>query len=88
MAALRRCRHVAIVAAAKFSEHFEWEARAVASLNHPHICTLYDVGPNYLVLEFIEGPTIEQTSVKFITNSSRSLNSGLDIQLTMRRILP
>jgi eukaryotic-like serine/threonine-protein kinase len=34
---------------------FEREARAIASLNHPHICQIYDVGPDYLVLEYIEG---------------------------------
>src|SRR6266700_3165881 len=39
----------------QFSERFEREARAVAALNHPHICQLYDVGPNYLVMEFVEG---------------------------------
>jgi serine/threonine protein kinase len=43
------------VANEKFSERFEREAQAVAALNHPHICTLYDVGPNYLVMEYIEG---------------------------------
>jgi serine/threonine protein kinase len=49
-------RDVAIkVSAARFSERFEREARAVAALNHPNICTLYDVGPNYLVMEYIEG---------------------------------
>ena len=35
------------------------EARAVAALNHPHICQLYDVGPNYLVMEFIEGAPLK-----------------------------
>src|SRR6202049_3281758 len=39
----------------EFSERFEREARAVAALNHPNICQLYDVGPNYLVMEYIEG---------------------------------
>ena len=36
-------------------ERFEREARAIAALNHPHICTLYDVGPDYLVMEYVEG---------------------------------
>src|SRR5580658_8899976 len=36
-------------------ERFEQEARAIAALNHPHICTLYDIGPDYLVMEYIEG---------------------------------
>src|SRR5271170_3366888 len=39
----------------RFTERFELEARAIAALNHPNICTLYDVGPNYLVMEYIEG---------------------------------
>jgi serine/threonine protein kinase len=39
----------------RFTERFELEARAVAALNHPNICTLHDVGPNYLVMEYIEG---------------------------------
>jgi serine/threonine protein kinase len=42
----------------RFSERFEREARAISSLNHPNICTLYDVGPNYLVMELVEGETI------------------------------
>lgn len=41
-----------------FSERFEREARAVAALNHSNICTLHDVGPNYLVMEYIEGTTL------------------------------
>jgi serine/threonine protein kinase len=39
----------------RFTERFELEARAVAALNHPNICTLHDVGPNYLVMEYIDG---------------------------------
>ena len=38
-----------------FSDRFEREARAIAALNHPHICQIYDVGPDYLVMEFVEG---------------------------------
>jgi serine/threonine protein kinase len=49
-------REVAIkVSAQQFGERFEREARAIASLNHPNICTLFDVGPNYLVMELVEG---------------------------------
>jgi len=49
-------RPVAIkVSKSAFEERFAREARAVAALNHPHICTLHDVGPNYLVMELIEG---------------------------------
>ena len=42
----------------QFSDRFEREARAISALNHPHICTLYDVGPNYMVMELVEGETI------------------------------
>jgi Tol biopolymer transport system component/tRNA A-37 threonylcarbamoyl transferase component Bud32 len=49
-------RTVAIkLSTAQFSGRFEREARAVAALNHPHICTLYEVGPDYLVMEYVEG---------------------------------
>src|ERR1700745_1737153 len=54
-------RDVAVkVSAAQFSERFEREARAVAALNHPNVCTLHDVGPNYLVMEFVEGETLAE----------------------------
>ena len=43
----------------QFSERFEREARTVAALNHPNICTLYDVGPNYLVMEYVEGEPLK-----------------------------
>jgi serine/threonine-protein kinase len=53
-------RTVAIkVSRDEFSERFEREARAVAALNHPNICQLYDVGPNYLVMEFVDGTPME-----------------------------
>src|SRR5579871_3698519 len=42
----------------QFSERFEREARAISALNHPNICTLYDIGPNYLVMELVDGETI------------------------------
>jgi hypothetical protein len=49
-------RTVAIkVSRAGFTDRFRREARAVAAINHPHICTLYDLGPNYLVMEFVDG---------------------------------
>ena len=52
-------RDVAIkVAAQQFSARFEQEARAIAALNHPHICQIYDIGPDYLVLEFVEGQPV------------------------------
>ena len=42
----------------QFSARFQREARAIASLNHPNICTVHDVGPNYLVMELVEGETL------------------------------
>jgi len=56
---VRLGRAVAIkVAQERFSNRFEREARAIAALNHPHICTPHDVGPSYLVMELVEGETL------------------------------
>jgi serine/threonine protein kinase len=69
-------RNVAIkVSAERFTERFEREARAVASLNHPNICTLHDVGPNYLVMEEVEGPTLAER----ITNGAIPLDEVLGL---------
>jgi predicted Ser/Thr protein kinase len=51
--AIKTCRR-------EFDERFQREARAIASLNHRHICSLYDVGPNYLVMELLEGETLAE----------------------------
>jgi serine/threonine protein kinase len=58
----------------QFSARFEREARAISSLNNPHICTLYDVGPNYLVMELCEGETL----------AARLERGKLSIQETLR----
>jgi eukaryotic-like serine/threonine-protein kinase len=53
-------RDVAIkVAKTEFSTRFDSESRTVAALNHPNICQIYDVGPNYLVMELIDGAPLK-----------------------------
>src|SRR5690242_16426476 len=53
-------RIVAIkVSQERFSERFEREARVIAALNHPQICTLYGVGTDYLVMEYIDGAPLK-----------------------------
>jgi len=52
-------REVAIkVAEEQFSERFDREVRVIAALNHPNICTVHDVGANYLVMELVDGETL------------------------------
>ncbi len=54
-------RAVAIkFSAARYSERFEREAQAISALNHPNVCTLYDVGPDYLVMELLVGSTLTE----------------------------
>src|ERR1700685_2455444 len=58
-------RDVAIkVSAQQFTDRFEREAHAIAALNHSNVCTLYDVGPNYLVMELVEGPTLAERIIR------------------------
>src|SRR5580704_12826446 len=44
---------------AEHAGRFKSEARAVGALNHPHVCQLYDIGPDYLVLEYVEGKLLK-----------------------------
>jgi serine/threonine protein kinase len=53
-------RDVALkVSKAEFTARFKQEARTIAAFNHPHICQIYDVGPDYLVLEYAEGAPVK-----------------------------
>ena len=48
------------------------EARAIAALNDPHVCQLYDVGRDYLVMEDVEGP-------RRVPNANRKLNNARNV---------
>src|ERR1022692_1987978 len=58
---------------------FEPEARAVASLNHPNICTLHDIGPGYMVMELIEGETLAARIEKGALPFDQALKLGTQI---------
>jgi Tol biopolymer transport system component/predicted Ser/Thr protein kinase len=72
-------RIVAIkIAQGNFDERFEREARSIAALNHPNICQLYDVGPNYLVMEFVEGsPIARADGVRKLLDVAVQIADGL-----------
>src|SRR5947208_2886488 len=58
---------------------FEQEARAIAALNHPHICQIFDIGPGYLVLEYIEGVLLHgPLAVGEAVRLARQIVSALD----------
>src|SRR6476659_11019284 len=63
----------------EFSERFQHEARAISSLNHPSVCTLYDVGANYLVMELIEGETLADTLKGGPLSVERAVDYGAQI---------
>src|SRR5262249_34945717 len=63
----------------KFSDRFAREARAIAALNHPHICILYDVGPNFLVMDLVEGETLATRLIKGALPLALVLRYGIQI---------
>jgi len=63
----------------QFSGQFEREAKAISTLNHPNICTLYDVGPNYLVMELLEGETLAARLKKGALPVEQVLDYGVQI---------
>src|SRR5499427_9759223 len=64
-------------------QRFEREARAISSLNHPNICTLYDIGHqdgiDYLVMEFLEGETLADRLVKAPLPLDQTLRYAIEI---------
>jgi Tol biopolymer transport system component len=72
-------RSVAIKVLKEWTGRFEKESRAIATLNHPNICTLHDVGPNYLVMELIEGETLAARLKRGRLSVDQALQSGIQI---------
>jgi serine/threonine protein kinase len=77
----------------EFSERFEREARAVAALNHSNICTLHDVGPNYLVMEYIEGTPLKgplplDQALKYAVQICDALDAAHKKGITHRDLKP
>jgi serine/threonine-protein kinase len=87
-------RDVAIkVSAAQFSERFEREAKTIAALNHSHICQVYDVGPNYLVMEFIEGDPLKgplplEKALEYARQIASALDAAHKKNITHRDLKP
>jgi len=64
---------------AQFKVRFEREAKTISQLNHPHICTLYDVGDGYLVMELLEGETLADRLTHGAMSTEEVLRYGIEI---------
>ena len=64
-------------------QRFEREARTVAALNHPHICTLFDIGNqdgiDFLVMEYLDGKTLAQPLEKGALPLDQALEIAIEI---------
>jgi len=87
-------RDVAIkVSPERFSERFDREARAIAALNHPNICQIYDIGPNYIVMELVEGeapkgPMDLDDALAIATQIADALQEAHSKKITHRDLKP
>src|SRR5580704_10993532 len=64
--------------AAEFSERFGREAKAIATLNHPNICQIHDVGPDYIVMEYVEGaPVTPADTLRKLLDIAVQMSDGL-----------
>jgi TolB-like protein/Flp pilus assembly protein TadD/predicted Ser/Thr protein kinase len=70
---------------AQSKARFEREAKAISQLNHPHICTLFDVGENYLVMEYLEGETLADRIARGPLPLTEVLKFGVQIAEALDR---
>src|SRR5438105_4530955 len=64
---------------AQLKVRFEREAKTISQLNHPNICTLHDVGENYLVMELLEGENLADKLAKGPLPIDQVLSYGIQI---------